>query len=102
MSFGHIYLILFFLSPYLGDGQISTEILSQNAVKPKTTNQPIFKGENRIYFIECVEISIILRARGTSEISNVFNKGDEIFLEFIDKKYFYFFLFSVAKIAIPY
>ena len=26
----------------LGDGTIQTEILSQRAVKPKTTNQPIF------------------------------------------------------------
>ena len=29
----------FFLSPSLGDGPIKTEILSQRAVKPKTTNQ---------------------------------------------------------------
>ena len=29
-----------FLSPSLGDGPIQTEILSQRAVKPKTTNQP--------------------------------------------------------------
>ena len=28
------------LSPSLGDGPIKTEILSQRAVKPKTTNQP--------------------------------------------------------------
>ena len=29
------------LSPSCGDGPIWTEILSQRAVKPKTTNQPI-------------------------------------------------------------
>ena len=29
-----------FLSPSLGDGPIQTKILSQKAVKPKTTNQP--------------------------------------------------------------
>ena len=28
-----------FLSPSLGDGAIKTQILSQRAVKPKTTNQ---------------------------------------------------------------
>ena len=32
----------FLLSPSLGDGLIQTEILSQKAVKPKTTNQPTF------------------------------------------------------------
>ena len=32
---------LSFLSPSLGDGQIWTEILSQSAVKAKTTNRPI-------------------------------------------------------------
>ena len=31
---------LSFLSHSLGDGPIQTEILSQRAVKPKTTNQP--------------------------------------------------------------
>ena len=30
-------------SPCLGDGPIKNEILSQMAVKPKTTNQPILK-----------------------------------------------------------
>ena len=41
--FGHFYSHLSFLSSYslsLGDGPIKTEILSQRAVKPKTTNQP--------------------------------------------------------------
>ena len=37
--FGHFTLIYPF-SPSLGDGSIWTEILSQRAVKPKTTNQP--------------------------------------------------------------
>ena len=36
----HFSLISFSLS--LGDGPIKTEILSQRAVKPKTTNQPKF------------------------------------------------------------
>ena len=42
--FGHFYSHLFFLSSFslsLGDDPIKTEILSQRAVKPKTTNQPI-------------------------------------------------------------
>ena len=41
--FGHFYSHLSFLSSFslsLGDGPIKTEILSQRAVKPKTTNQP--------------------------------------------------------------
>ena len=36
--FSHLSL-LFFLSLSLGDGPIQTEILSQRAVKPNTTNQ---------------------------------------------------------------
>ena len=36
-----------FLSPSLGDGPIETEILSQRAVKPKTTNQPTNYSRNR-------------------------------------------------------
>ena len=42
--FGHFYSHLSFLfsfSSSLGDGPIKTEILSQRAVKPKTTNQPL-------------------------------------------------------------
>ena len=42
--FGHFYAHLSFLSSFslsLGDGPIKTEILSQRAVKPKTTNQPM-------------------------------------------------------------
>ena len=42
--FGHFFSNLSFLSSFslsLGDGPIWTEILSQRAVKPKTTNQPI-------------------------------------------------------------
>ena len=41
--FGHFFSHLSFLfsvSFSLGDGPIQTEILSQRAVKPKTTNQP--------------------------------------------------------------
>ena len=41
--YGHFYSHLSFLSSFslsLGDGPILTEILSQRAVKPKTTNQP--------------------------------------------------------------
>ena len=40
--FGYFYSHLSFLSSFsvsLGDGPIKTEILSQRAVKPKTTNQ---------------------------------------------------------------
>ena len=37
--FSHLSLLLAF-SLSLGDGPIWTEILSQRAVKPKTTNQP--------------------------------------------------------------
>ena len=43
--FGYFTLRLSFLFSYslsLGDGPIQTEILSQRAVKPKTTNQPLF------------------------------------------------------------
>ena len=42
--FGHFYSRLSFLCSFFlsfGDGPIETEILSQRAVKPKTTNQPI-------------------------------------------------------------
>ena len=41
--FGHFFSHLSFLSSFslsLGDGPILTEILSQRAVKPKSTNQP--------------------------------------------------------------
>ena len=41
--FGHFFPRLSFLFSFslsLGDGPIQTEILSQRAVKPKTTNQP--------------------------------------------------------------
>ena len=41
--FGHFFSHLSFLFSFslsLGDGPILTEILSQRAVKPKTTNQP--------------------------------------------------------------
>ena len=40
--FGHFFSVYLFpfLSPSLGDGPIWTEILSQRAVKRKTTNQP--------------------------------------------------------------
>ena len=41
--FGHFFSRLSFLFSFslsLGDGPIYTEILSQRAVKPKTTNQP--------------------------------------------------------------
>ena len=37
--FSLVYLFCF-LSPSLGDGPVWSEILSQRAVKPKTTNQP--------------------------------------------------------------
>ena len=43
--FGHFYSPLSFLSSFslsLGDGTIKTEILSERAVKPKTTNQPCY------------------------------------------------------------
>ena len=42
--FGHFFSHLSLLHSFslsLGDGPIKTEILSQRAVKPKTTNQPI-------------------------------------------------------------
>ena len=42
-GFGHFYSHLSFLFSFslsLGDDPIKTEILSQRAVKPKTTNQP--------------------------------------------------------------
>ena len=41
--FGHFFSRLSFLSSFslsMGDGPIWTEILSQRAAKPKTTNQP--------------------------------------------------------------
>ena len=46
--FGHFFShlpLLFSFSLSLGDGQILTEILSQRAVKPKTTNQPTLPGQ---------------------------------------------------------
>ena len=45
--FGHFFphpSFLFFFSLSLGDGPIQTEMLSQRAVKPKTTNQPTLSG----------------------------------------------------------
>ena len=44
--FGHFFSRLSFLFSFslsLGDGPIYTEILSQRAIKPKTTNQPKLK-----------------------------------------------------------
>ena len=46
--FGHFYCRLSFLFSFslsLGDGPIQTEILSQRAVQPKTTNQPTIDGD---------------------------------------------------------
>ena len=45
--FGHFcscpsFLFSFSLSLSLGDGPIQTELLSQRAIKSKTTNQPMF------------------------------------------------------------
>ena len=40
-----IFTLIYLFSSFslsLGDGPIQTEILSQRAVKPKTTNQPIY------------------------------------------------------------
>ena len=48
--FGHFFSHLSFLFSFslsLGDGPISTEILSQRAVKPKTTNQPTNQPTNQ-------------------------------------------------------
>ena len=44
LLFGHFFSRLSFLSFFLslGDGPIQTKIPSQRAVKPKTTNQPIY------------------------------------------------------------
>ena len=47
--FGHFFSylsLLFSFSLSLGDGPISTEILFQRAVKPKTTNQHIFSNKS--------------------------------------------------------
>ena len=44
--FGHLFSnlsLLFSFSLSLGDSSIQTEILSQRAVKPKTTNQPFVR-----------------------------------------------------------
>ena len=49
--FGHFYShlsLLFSFSLSLGDGPIQTEILSQRAVKPKTTNQPTTGKANKV------------------------------------------------------
>ena len=48
--FGHFYSHLSFLSSFslsLGDNPVWTEILSQRAVKPKTTNQPTYRNHNQ-------------------------------------------------------
>ena len=50
--FGHFYSQLSFLSSFsisLGDGPIQTEILSQRAVKPKTTNQPMTSFQRHVF-----------------------------------------------------
>ena len=44
--------LLFSFSLSLGDGPTQTEILSQRAVKPKTTNQ-------LIYFFDCLKMQIL-------------------------------------------
>ena len=51
---GHGFVVyhFFFFSLSLGDGPIYTEILSQRAVKPKTTNQPT----NHLAFLNVVYI----------------------------------------------
>ena len=57
---------LFSFSLSLGDGSISTEILSQRAVKPKTTNQPIFetvKSKVIILLFETVGLSVSISSR---------------------------------------
>ena len=47
----------------------------------------LFLGEYQLYFIECVEkISVISRVRSMSDIADIFNTWDEIFLVFIKKK----------------
>ena len=42
-----------------------------------------------------LKISVILRVRSTSEIADIFNTGDEIFLVFTEKKVNFLFIFSV-------
>ena len=51
--FSHLS-FLFSFSLSLGDGPIWTEILSQRAVKPKTTNQP-----KSILFLNCLYYQIL-------------------------------------------
>ena len=41
------------------------------------------------------KISVISRVRSTSEIADIFNTGDEIFLVFAEKKVNFLFIFSV-------
>ena len=50
--FSHLSLLFFFLPPSLGDGPIYTEILSQRAVKPKTTNQPTHLQSDQGRYLE--------------------------------------------------
>ena len=52
--FGHFYSPLSFLSSFslsLGDSLIQTEILSQRAAKPKTTNQ-LFNKRPSVHFVQ--------------------------------------------------
>ena len=83
--FGHFYSHLSFLFSFslsLGDGLIQTEILSQRAVKPKTTNRPnlttLFLGRLRppkrlsstscTYFHQSLKTVLLEKAEGETKV----------------------------------
>ena len=44
-----------------------------------------------------LKISVISRVRSTSEIADIFNTRDEIFLVFTEKKVNFLFIFSIKR-----
>ena len=55
--FIHFYLFLSSFSLSLGDGPIQTEILSQRAVKPKTTKRPTFIFGTKVLTVSHVKVA---------------------------------------------
>ena len=67
-------LFLFSFSLSLGDDPIWTEILSQRAVKPKTTNQPALEVTSLMRYHETHRMTFLEGRYATCNVKNKINK----------------------------
>ena len=76
--FGHFFfsrlLFLFCFSLSLGDGPIWTEILSQRAIKPKTTNQPTLEVTSVMRYHEKHRMTFLEGRYATCKVKKKRNK----------------------------